>query len=856
MRVVVEQDEGSKLVGLAWVIDAGLDDDPPARPGLAHVVEHLLWVSPDATGVSTWRRLTELGATTNAQTELDLTTAYAFAPRAALDELVEIFLDRVADPARGVDQAVLAKELRVVGEELALRGNGMVQPGVRVSVEALSGRPMIADPAAMRAALETITVDDVRSFMAAHYRPERMTIVLSGPVASDWERRFVAGLPAGLAGAAEHRRAPERHALAAAPGAAPRPEIVTVDAPVGERELWLAWPIAAARGKDAVPMRLVAALAGRLLERRIGSSAITDVSRGSANVVSSPAFGAFLFRLVLRPGADPAHARQEAADVLETLRALPVADWLRAERSRAELDLQGARLELAFSMASLEARTLSRARLAHDAPEQGVADIVDAAIDSSIGNVADVVGRELPGPPARSILLASLPGGRLDARRAPAPPAERGDASPSGHEEVRDDGEPERAHDAGAIVATAQGLGARDARTSRLANGLTLIVLPRRGLPVASMLLGFHADPAPGESPGLRTAFALARSFWLKRSPLERAILQRSFVEPDAAVETLELFASSAKSALDLLWDEAPNLRTKWPSPLGEAWMRSAAVREATVDAHISRAFSAALWGAHPYAPDDHSTVVRAVTADDLQRWTSRVRRPANGVLVVVGDVDAAAVAAEADDVLSDWSADAAPAAAPVAPPAAAAARQAPVLAGREEGRAWTKLKLGCFLPPAKTARDGVVGELLADALEDELFRRLRVERGASYAPHLRSNIWRGGTHVLTGTLDVEPGAAPAARDLVRSWLDPAGTTALDAAAIEEARWRAARRSGLRDATNDAIAHRLFEAWNRGWPLESLDDYPRDLASITAADVAAALAACRASAVISVVAPP
>ncbi|HVU49313.1 MAG TPA: hypothetical protein VHL80_01440, partial [Polyangia bacterium] len=106
------------------------------------------------------------------------------------------------------------------------------------------------------------------------------------------------------------------------------------------------------------------------------------------------------------------------------------------------------------------------------------------------------------------------------------------------------------------------------------------------------------------------------------------------------------------------------------------------------------------------------------------------------------------------------------------------------------------------------------------------------------------------------GTVDVEPKAGPAARDLLRQWLDAAAGPALDAAAVDRARWRLARRSGLHDATNGALARRLYEAWNRGWPLETLDDFPRDLASVTPAEVAAALGSCRASAVISFLGPP
>jgi zinc protease len=850
MRLVVEQDDGSKLVGVAWTIDVGDADDPPGRSGLAHLVEHLLFRLPDASGVSTWRRLIDLGASSNAMTSVDLTTAYGFVPRAALDELVAIFFERMSEPAHGLDEAALQKERRVVDEELALREGS---PGLRLAVEALAGRPVIPAPAAMRAALGAISIDDVRSFIAAHYRPERMTLVLSGPLDPDWDRRVLDTLPAGLLGDRGRRVAPARHPLAAATSAAPRPEIASVVGKVSERELWLAWPIAPARGKDQVPMRMVAALADRILARKIESFEIADVSAGNVTVFSSAAVAAVLFRLELRPRADPERVRGEAGDLLQLLRTLPIADWQRAERRRVELDLQATRLREALAMESLAVRTRGRALIAHDDPQQGAADLVSAVIATSLNGVADVIARDLSDPPARSILLTPAAGvGPGPSRaRAPVPAAEPGDV-----DERLDDEDGTVPHDAQAVIATAQGLGAREARVSRLRNGLTLIVLPRRGLPVATMLLGFHADPRPDERPGLRPALSIARSFRLALGPLERAILQRSFVDADEYFDTLEMFSSSAKSAIDLLWDEAGTLQVDWPSPAGELWAQRAARREATADGQLATSFTTALFGAHPYRLDQRSESVRRAKAAELRTWIEQVRRPANGALVVVGDVDATAIAADVEDALSDWSADESPAPPPPAPPKIGVARPVPLLAAVDSSRAWTKLEFACFLPPATSARDGVVGELLTDVLEDELFRRLRVERAASYSPHLSRAVLRGGTHLLEGALDVEPSAGPAAREILRGWLDPASVAAFDAAAIETARWRVARRSGLASATNGALAGRLYQAWNMGWPLESLDDYPRDLASVTPAEVANALAACRASAVISSLAPP
>ena len=57
------------------------------------------------------------------------------------------------------------------------------------------------------------------------------------------------------------------------------------------------------------------------------------------------------------------------------------------------------------------------------------------------------------------------------------------------------------------------------------------------------------------------------------------------------------------------------------------------------------------------------------------------------------------------------------------------------------------------------------------------------------------------------------------------------------------------------NATGQQLARSLFHAWNMGWEPAVLDDYPRDLASVTQKDVVAALDTCRNTAVISVLGP-
>ena len=50
LRVVIEQDDTSKMAGVSWVVDVGNVDSPVGRPELAHAIEHLVLGRPTPRG--------------------------------------------------------------------------------------------------------------------------------------------------------------------------------------------------------------------------------------------------------------------------------------------------------------------------------------------------------------------------------------------------------------------------------------------------------------------------------------------------------------------------------------------------------------------------------------------------------------------------------------------------------------------------------------------------------------------------------------------------------------------------------------------------------------------------------------
>jgi zinc protease len=871
LRVVIEQDEVSPIAGVTLIVDVGSSDDPTGKHGTAHTIEHMAFRAPDETGRSMYARLVNLGAASiNGATGIEQTSYHAFCPRWALPQLLAIVAHRLADPLRGMDDSLFAKESAVVAEEIG-RLEGAYGLETLMPVLLPAGNPY-ARAYAERRQTPPLSLAEVRGFADRYYRSERITLVISGAGATDWKDALLPKLPAAWRGDAAVPRSAVRRPLAAfAPPAAAGTNLVTKMTPVVTvPELWMAWRVPPAVGTAASRLSVTARVVDRMLSGRLDADGTNDVLTIDAFAVTDRLASAIVCRFKLRSPNDAIRIRNETRAAIEALgdpTLIHIKGRLRGSYDNA---LTEAKLRTALGMESLKDRTEARAELAHSGSGALLSQVLDDLEKITIDDVASFAQRYLQPDAARAVLLVpeeipNVTHARARLKRNPSDGDDAADTEPD-PVDAEPEGEPatDRANKPAPLpsrpdlLAVAQAPGTSAARVRTLSNGLTAVAMRRAGLPFVSMLLGFHADPQPNDPPGARIAYERTLDWRLSSGPLERGILLSFRLYADSARESLSMFSNSLETAFDLMSEEGDSLHVVWPNPAFQRWADHEAAQAATPSDQAARAFVNELFGTHAYHLRPTAEMARKVTGPDAQAWLRRVRRPANGALIIVGDVDPEMALQAAERTLHGWTGDATPPPPPPQPPAGPMANRdggAQILYTNDPRRRTAFVRFGCFLPPVRTPRDSIVNDLLSSLIEGNFRRRLRLQKGVTYDYDVAARAYRGGTAVLFGQLDVAGKASADAIKVLRDWFDEAPGSPITEKRVDQYRWSKARRSGMRYATGQQLAGALFRAWNMGWQPAALDDYPRDLASVTTDDVSAALKICRKSAVISVLGP-
>ena len=182
LKVVLAKDQIAPTVTIAVYYGIGFRVEPRERTGFAHLFEHLMFQgSKHAPKGEFDKTVTNSGGINNGSTRFDFTNYYEVLPSSALDRMLWLEADRMANPA--IDQVVLENQQGVVGNEVKV--NVLNQP---YSTWPWIDLPMLANTNWYNShnfygdlkEIEAATVPDAKSFFDAFYRPSNAVMVIAG----------------------------------------------------------------------------------------------------------------------------------------------------------------------------------------------------------------------------------------------------------------------------------------------------------------------------------------------------------------------------------------------------------------------------------------------------------------------------------------------------------------------------------------------------------------------------------------------------------------------------------------------------------------------------------------------------
>ncbi|WP_114953082.1 M16 family metallopeptidase [Sphingosinicella terrae] len=758
-RIYLIRDPSASTATVGIWYDVGQNDDPRGRSGFAHLFEHLMFKTTRnlPQGVSAF--VTSIGGSTNASTLWDFTQYYATAPASQLEALIWMEGERLRNLV--VDEAAFRSERDVVKEEL--RQRILAQPYGRILYTLIPAfnfgtHPYLRPIGGTMADLDAATLDDVRAFHEAYYRPDNAVFVISG----NFDAAQVDAWVDQYLGSIARPSRPIPRDLTAETGS-PAPRTVDAYAPnVPLPALVFSWRAPAADDPDAAGLALIDTLLARGAAGRLRRRLIDELQLASnISSINLPARDGYAYALVvtLAQGREVDEAQAALAAEIATLRDGLVGDDELAAAKNAMLGDALARRETArgrgFELGGgvtvggspdHEDRQLAAIRALDPAGVQRIARrllddgrrIVIRYQDESLrpaGYAGDAppdsaqLGTIVPAATRPPVTLAS------DAERRPPPSP--GAALPR-------------------VVPTLS--------DRRLDNGLRIVAARSTEVPLVTLTLaiggGDSADPA-GKAGLADLLAAVAQRGAGGRSAAELASEVAALggslsasAEADATLITVNVPAAFAEAAGRLLADIAR--RPDLPAAELDRVRRQQTDALAVAVRQPTQAALRVLWRAAfagtAYAGLPTSESLGDVSRDDLVAAHRTMWGPRNATLIVTGALTADEALRLAERLFGDWTADAAEAAPPPAPAPAAAPR---ILAVDIPGAGQTAV-LSALPTVGRASPDWpalqVANARLGGGQQGLLYQEIRTRRGLSYGAGSQIESRRHQSVLLTAT--------------------------------------------------------------------------------------------------------
>jgi zinc protease len=663
LDVILSRDARVPMVAVNLWYHVGPANEEPGRTGFAHLFEHMMFQSSKHVPADSHFKLLEAAGASdiNGTTDYDRTNYFQTVPTNQLELALWLESDRMGYLLDVVDQTALSNQQDVVRNE---RRQSVENQPYGLAEEAIvqtvfpKGHPYYGNVIGSHEDIQAAKLDDVRRFFRQYYSPNNASLAIVG----DFD-------PAHAKALVEKYFGTLKRGSEVPPIKAETPKITSerrkvVNARVELPRVYMAWvtsPIFKPGDADAdvASNILGGGRSSRLYKKLVYEKQIAQTV--SAQQYSLILGSIFQIEATARPGHTVEELEKAIEEELTAFRANPVdAREVEQARNTIETNIIGG-LERLGGFGGVADRLNSYNHYL-DTPDYLAKDIeryravgpssVQAFAKEQLVNTARVVMHVVPGEPA-------------PAPQVPTPPAVA--ASQSGGESINPD-EPWRNQvpRAGA----ARPLQLATPVLAKLANGLTLILSERRGLPIVAtnLVLRTGSDANPLDKPGTANFVA---------AMLDEGTARRNALQ--IADDVSRLGASlGTSSSMDATTISARSLTKNFPATLeilsdvvlnpsfpAEEIERQRASRLAGLiqqrdnPAQVAAQVTAAvLYGPkHPYGYSEVGTEasVKAMTRDDMVAFWKQNFVPNNAALVVAGDISMDELRALAEKSFGSW---------------------------------------------------------------------------------------------------------------------------------------------------------------------------------------------------------
>ena len=775
LDVILSQDRRLPMVAVNLWYHVGPANEEPGRTGFAHLFEHMMFqtskhVPPD----SHIRLLEAAGASNlNGTTDFDRTNYFETVPANQLELALWLESDRMGYLLEKVDQAALSNQQDVVRNE---RRQSVENQPYGLAGEALvqslfpKGHPYYGDVIGSHEDIQAVKLDDVNRFFRQYYAPNNASLAIVGDfdaaATKAMVQKYFGTLKRGPAvppiKAETPRITAERRRVVASRVQLPRVYMA-----------WLTPPIFKPGDADAefAAEILGGGRSSRLFKKLVYEQQIAqNVTASQQSLILG---SIFQITATARPGHTVEELERAIDEELNALRAQPpAAVEIEQARNTFETAIIGG-LERLGGFGGVADRLNAYNHYL------GTPDYLDKDIQryrAVTPATVQAFAKEYLTANARAVVHA-VPG-QPQTAAAPPSPAPPSPAAPptapgqAGGQSINDD-EPWRLEmpQAGPV----RPLQLPTPASATLANGLTLILNERRGLPVvaANLVIKTGSDANPVEKAGLANfVAAMLDEGTSTRGALEIAdevsrlgASLNTGSSMDATTVSARSLTANFPATLDLLADIA--LRPSFPAEEIER-QRSQRLGQLVQQRDnpgqvAAQVMAMALYGGrHPYGYTEIGTEasMKAMTRDEMLAFWRQNFVPNNAALVVAGDISMTELRALAEKTFGGW-AQGTPARPVLGAPDTTSAR---VIVVDMPGTPQTQLRVA-GIGAARSSPDfralQVMNNALGGLFSSRINMNLREQHGYSYGTYSQFVFRRGaGPFAVAGGVRTDATAA------------------------------------------------------------------------------------------------